>query len=473
MCEHDRPNILLVHADQHRYDCVGANGHSLVETPAIDRLTNQGTNFEHAYTPIPICSPERASLMTGQWPNGHGTYSHVGAPGGSPLTTEAPTFAEVAQNAGYATSYVGRWDLGHEERGGPEAFGFDAWIPNSRYAEWREAHGLPERPGSENGWFGQPDTAITVEQSRLAWAARQTLEQLEELAGSETPFLLRWDTFEPHLPNVVPEPFASMYDPEVLDPWGSFDDPLTDKPYAQRQVRRNWRIEGLEWEEWAPTVARYLGEISLLDQQLGRVLDRLDELGIADETIVVYTADHGDMCGSHGMIDKHFNMYDDVMRVPLLARGPGIPVGETRDDFVSHALDVAATICASTSGSVPDSFDGEPLFDSETDEREEIFATYYGCQQGLYHSRMLRDHEWKYVWNPTAIDELYNLREDPWERTNLAVDPGATEPILEDMRRRMLAWIQTTGDDLNNPWAAGQLAEDAWVWDGPGGGQRS
>ena len=464
--EADRPNVLFVHVDQHRYDCVGANGHPLVETPTLDRLAREGTNFEHAYTPIPICSPERASLMTGTWPCRHGTINLTGQPGGRPLDPDLATFSEVLSAAGYATRYVGRWHLGHEAEGGPEQFGFDRWVANDRYAEWRADCGLPERPGPdrERGWRGCVDEGVAPDESRVGWAADRVIEELDDLAAADEPFFLRWDTFEPHLPNVVPEPYASMYDPGDIEPWGSFDDDLTDKPWIQAQQRRTWRLEDWSWDEWAPIVARYLGEITLLDAQFGRILDRLDDLGLAEDTLVVYTADHGDMCGGHGMIDKHYVMYDDVVRVPLIARGPGIPAGETCESFVVHALDLARTFVECARAKVPDSFQGESLFRAiDGDGRDAAYATYYGCQMGLFTQRMVRTERWKYVWNATAPDELYDLETDPHELENRATDPACAD-VVSRVRERLADRLLETGDQLANPWVLGQLREDGWIW---------
>jgi arylsulfatase A-like enzyme len=465
MPEGQRPNVLFVHADQHRYDCVSANGHGTVETPTLDRLAAEGARFEHAYTPTAICSPERASLMTGRWPTGHEVFNLQGVDGGRPLPRGLETFSERLADAGYANRYVGRWHLGHGDAGGPENFGFEEWVPPGEYQSWREEQDLPERPDpGDCGWTGAIDP-VEPEESRLAWGADRAIEHLEDLADAEAPFFLRWDTFEPHLPNVVPEPYASMYGPEAIDPWGNFGDDYAGKPWIQGQQPRTWHIDDWTWDDWAPIVARYLGEITLLDHQLGRVLDRLEELGLAEDTLVVYTADHGDMCGGHGMMDKHFVMYDDVMRVPLLARWPGeIDPGTEVEDFVIHALDLAATFCDVAGAGVPDEFAGEslrPLFGGEAG-RTEAYGVYYGCQMGWFTQRMLRTERWKYVWNATAPDELYDLRADPHELENLAdADP---ENVLPDLRRRLADWLRDTDDSLANPWVLGQLDPEEWVW---------
>ena len=173
---------------------------------------------------------------------------------------------------------------------------------------------------------------------------------------------MRWDPEEPHLPSIAPEPFASLVEPDDVPPWPSFPDPLAGKPTIQRQQLRSWGIDGWPWERWAPVVARYLGVVALIDHQVGRILAALDELGLAERTLVVYTSDHGDLCGAHGMIDKHYVMYDDVVRVPLILRWPGrLPPGSTVDAFVTAALDLATTFCVAAGIEPPPTFAGHDL----------------------------------------------------------------------------------------------------------------
>jgi arylsulfatase A-like enzyme len=267
-----------------------------------------------------------------------------------------------------------------------------------------------------------------------------------------------------------------MYSAEMIPPWPNFADPLTGKPFIQRQQRRTWGIDEWTWQEWAPIVGRYLGEITLLDHQLGRVLATLAELGLAEKTVVIYTADHGDLCGGHGMIDKHFVMYDELVRVPFIVRWPDkIQAGQTNDAFVSSAIDLAATFCDLAAVEPPSTFAGQslvPLLVSEGGSaphltsyasrltphapRPDIYATYHGNQFGLYSQRMVRDRRWKYVWNATAEDELYDLLLDPGELTNLAADPAYCDEGRR-LRRRLLEWMEKTGDRLLNPWIRQQL----------------
>ena len=451
------PNILLILSDQHRYDCLGINGHPLLRTPHLDRLAREGVRFTHAFCPIPLCVPVRNCLLHGQWATQHLGIANWETEAPRP-PLELPSFVQVLREAGYWLGYVAKWHV--HPRKGPLEYGFDAYIPEEAYGHWRQAQGLPPRPHSQ-GWFGEQDPYISPEQSRLAWGADQTLRLLEAAAGRGVPWFLLWSPSEPHLPNVVPPPYASLYPPSQIPPWPSFPDPLWGKPYIQAQQRRTWQVEGWPWERWAPIVSRYLGEISLLDAQVGRLLDALERLGLAQDTLVIYTTDHGDLCGGHGMMDKHFIMYEDVVRVPLLMRWPGhIAPGSVCEAFVSHALDLATTFCELAEAPAPATFRGLsllPLLNGAQDNgRADIFATYHGNQFGLYSQRMVRDRRWKYIWNATAEDELYDLQTDPGELLNRAADWTCRDELAR-LRGRLVAWMEETRDPLLNPWTRNQL----------------
>ena len=461
----ERPNILLIHSDQHRFDCVGANGHPLLKTPALDRLATAGVNFRRAYTPVPVCMPARNSLMFGQWPTRHGVIANTGTEASPVERPSSPTFSQCLRDAGYSLGYVGKWQV-HPIKT-PLDYGFEDYIDYGEYGTWRRGQGLPPPRKWDEGWGGQTDEGVSPEQSCLGWGAERTMELIERYAHLDRPFFVRWDSREPHLPNVVPEPFASMYRPESLSPWPGFGDDFTGKPYVQAQQLRTWGVAGWSWEQWAPIVARYLGEVSLLDAQVGRLLTCLDNLGLCSNTLVVYTTDHGDMCGSHGMVDKHYVMYDDVVRVPLIMRWPEhIRPGTVCDEFVSHGLDLAATFCEVAGAAVPAAFQGQSLAalmaGGQGNGRRDIFSMYHGNQMGLYTQRMVRDRCWKYVWNATAEDELYDLTSDPGELTNRATDGDCAETLAR-LRGRMVAWMEEVEDPILNWWTRRQLAEGRTV----------
>ena len=308
------------------------------------------------------------------------------------------------------------------------------------------------------------DVGVDPALSRLAWGANETLRLLGQATAVDRPFFIRWDTPEPHLPNIVPEPYHALYPPGDIPPWPSFPDPLVGKPYMQGQQRRTWDVEGWTWEQWAPVVSRYLGQISLLDAQVGRLLEALEALGLADNTLVIYTTDHGDLCGGHGMVDKHYVMYEDVVHVPLIVRWPGVTQpGTVSDAMVTHALDLASTICEATGLEVPEAYQGRsllPLLHRELPAAwpTEVLSTYDGAQFVLYVERMLRDRRFKYVWNPTDVDELYDLEADPWELCNIVAQPDS-QVTLSAMRTRLLNLLTEQGDEIvAKPWLRNQLA---------------
>jgi arylsulfatase A-like enzyme len=268
------------------------------------------------------------------------------------------------------------------------------------------------------------------------------------------------DHVEPHLPCYPVEQFLKMYDPAAIKPWGNFPDSFTNKPYIQKQLLVNWGLEGLTWEEWARYVQRYLAMISQLDDAIGLVLQGLRQLGIEENTLVIYTADHGDACGGHGMIDKHYSMYEDVTHIPLIMRWPGvIKPGSHCDEFVIHALDLAATL--PEAAGVPFECQGRSLLpllrgQAPPDWRHYAFSTHNGAQFGLYTMRMIRDKRWKYVWNPTDTDELYDLQEDPWEMEN-RIGKAECAEVLGRLRQDLAADLSRRGDKLMNNWTLSQL----------------
>ena len=316
---------------------------------------------------------------------------------------------------------------------------------------------LPSRPMT-NGFWGEVDP-IDAEDGRIAWGADHAVAEMRTAVEEGRPFFVRWDPSEPHLPNVVPEPWASMVDLKDVPPWPSFPDDLANKPVMQRKTRERWGCDGWAWQQWQPIVARYLGEIMLLDHHVGRVLAALDEAGGTDDTLVIYSTDHGDFCGGHGMVDKHYAGYDDILRVPLIARWPGKTRGRRDVRPLSRARDRPGKKRFATAalGETPETFVGRDLLAEaagEGDGREDVFVQYSGTQQGRCDQRYLRTRRWKYVYCPVSEDELYDLDADPGELTNL-IDAAEHGDVLHHLRERMTTWMKQTGDKLTGP---------LWTW---------
>jgi arylsulfatase A-like enzyme len=400
-------------------------------------------------------------MLTGKWPTEHLCIANWDAEAPRPHVEGLPVYSRMLHDAGYRLGYADKWHV-HRDRG-PGDYGFDEVTETWGYVQWREARGIPPQP-RERGWYGEVDPHITPRQSRLGYAADHVIGMLKRRAEDDAPFCVVWSPPAPHMPSRPPREYAEMYPPDAIPKWPGFDDPLEGKPCAQAQQRHDWGVADWQWsEDWAPSIARYFAVVSLLDAQVGRVLDAVDRFGLADSTLVVYTADHGDTVGEHRMVDQHFILYDCVVRVPLIARLPGtIQPGTVCDEFVCNALDLSPTFLDLAGIPVPGTFRGESLLPVLRGEkgvgRKDVFSMYFGNQFGLYSMRMVRDGRWKYIWNATAEDELYDLKADPGEVRNLA---GAAENAdeLARLRRRLVAWMEETSDLLCNQWTRKSLLE--------------
>ena len=230
-----RPNVLFFYSDQHRFDAMGVNGHPQAPTPVLDALAAGGTNFTHTFCPTAICTPTRCSMLTGAWSWRHGTVTNADSESFRAMDRTLPTFPTLLRKAGHFTGHVGRWHPLPKSK--PSEFGYEAHIPSEAYRTWRNEQNLP--PGPKSDWFGCADTSVTAEQSSLAWEADRTIDMLREAAAGARPFHVEWHTVAPHLPNVVPEPYASMFPPSDIPPWPGFDDPLENKPYLHAQQQRS------------------------------------------------------------------------------------------------------------------------------------------------------------------------------------------------------------------------------------------
>lgn len=453
-------NILLIHSDQHRYDSLGLHGHPMVKTPNLDRLASQGADFSHAFTPCPICTPARASLQTGLWPTQHGS---VGIPSMEPSRAarpHLPVVSRLIKEKGYASAMVGKFH--NELEGGPTDYGIDHYIGTWPYKKWRDEQGLPPEP-NKNGLFGEVDAGCPPEKSCLAWQADHIIKYMQDFHSQGKPFFLRWDPPEPHLPCKPNKVFADKYPAESVAPWPSFADPLENKPPVQRRQLKIWGLENWTWKDWAPVAARYLAIIEELDHHIGRILAKLDQLGLASNTLVIYSTDHGDYCGAHRQIDKHFAMYDDLTRVPLIMRWPGkVSKGTKCNAFVSNELDIAATLLEASDADRPDLFEGKSLLqhiNAPSERRDSIFCQYFGTESGLFSQRMVRDYRYKYVFNPTSIDEFYDLQTDPVEFVNRINDPDCQSEVKR-MKSKMADWMASIKDPLLNRWTKHFLLDE-------------
>lgn len=449
----EKPNILFIQCDQFRYDCQGKNN-PMVKTPNLDQLTADGMFFTHAFTPIPTCCPTRQTFLSGLWPEQHkGLWNYDIT---LPVSLfDEHTWTEKMDNAGYNQSYLGKWHV-HPTKT-PLDFGFNEYVPDGQYDVWRKIQNLPSViPAVKDFiWMGGTDPA-PLEKTHTHWLAQKAIEQMKQFKRDGKAWHLRLEFVEPHLPSNPTAEFLNMYNAADIKPWANFSDAMVQKPYIQKQQLYNWGIENFTWKEWAVYMQHYYAMISQTDDAIGIVLKALKDMGLDNETVVIFTSDHGDAAGSHGLIDKHNVMYDEEVRVPLVIKWPGVvKPGSQSDRFVLNSLDLSATIPQMAGFKF---MQGEgnsllPLLKGEdpTNWRKYVFGNYNGQQFGLYVERMIRNEHWKYVWNLTDTDELYDLEKDPWEMKNLISDTAYVN-VLKDLRRSLYDDLLKRKDPVVN-WA--------------------
>lgn len=374
-------------------------------------------------------------------------------PPANSLQPSAFSWARSLKDAGYHTGFVGKWHVSPTYT--PLDFGYQEYVSDE---DLRRSSQQYSHDWQKNGYFGDP-CPIPLEDSPTHQNAAHVISMIDRYA--DEPLHIKMDFTEPHLPCNPSEPFASMY-PDVPQ-WHAFEDTLENKPYIQKQMLRNWNTQDMTWEDFKRTVKLYYGYISQVDDAIERVLQHLKDVGQLDNTIIIYTADHGDMCGNRKMMDKHYILYDDVVRVPLVIRYPGyIRPGIRCDQMVMNMLDLVPTILELAGLDVPDNLDGISLIpylkeQSHPTPRKYALSTYNGQQFGLFTQRMLRNHKWKYIWNLTDVDELYDMQNDPHELHNLVAEPDY-QTLLKDFRLEMLHELQKVDDwTIHSAWLHDQL----------------
>ncbi len=470
----DRPNILLITSDQHHWTAMGYNNPE-VKTPNLDRLAAEGTIFDRAYCPNPTCTPTRASLITGKWPSQHGAYAL-----GTKLSEEEHTVGEDFSSAGYRTALVGKAHFqplrGTEDYPSLESYpimqdldfwrdfhgpfyGFDhvelarnhtdeAHV-GQHYAIWMEERGCTNwrdyfRPPTGNN----PDQRRTWEIPEAyhynAWIADRTNALMEQYAADDDRFFLWASFFDPHPKYLVPEPWDVMYDPnEIAVPQVTPGEHENNPPHFQMTQTEDpdfsaWRepegnaMHGFhphlhDRDELAKDIAVYYGMISLMDKYIGRILDKLEALGLAETTLVVFTTDHGHLFGQHGLIAKGAFHYEDLLRIPMVARFPDrIPAGR-RTDALQSLVDYPQTFLSFAGLEAPRTMTGVDQSAVWTGEkllaREHVLVENRHQPTTLHLKTYVNDRYKITVYYGRDYGELFDLEADPGEVHNLWDDP--------------------------------------------------
>lgn len=449
-----RPNILIINSDQHRYDCISTNGNKIVKTPNLDYLANKGINFHNAFTPIPLCCPARQTFMCGVVPEVHGKLWNYNGSGHAMEGLDPSNhniWVHQLKDAGYSTAYIGKWHVSNEYS--PKDFGFDYVIKGNAYPPVRQQKFNAENPLEILKGMTTIKDEGEVDGARTHSFAKDCIKFINKFQKEKKPWHIRLDFPEPHLPCFPAGQFKTTYNPSDIPPWNNFFDNFENKPFIQKQQLFNWGIQDWSWKEWSQYVSQYYGMISQCDDAVGMVVNYLERNNLNDNTIIVYTSDHGDATGSHRMIDKHYILYDNVIRVPLIIRWDGhISPRQNNFDFISHYLDISVTLLDILGLKVPVNYQGhscKPVLEGQKHlmPRKYVISSYNGQQFGLYTQRMIRDNNYKFIWNLTDISEFYDLCKDPAELHNM-VDSQELQDTLNEYRRKLYNALKKQHDPL-------------------------
>ena len=430
-----QPNILLIMSDEHAPMYGGPYGHPLVQTPHMDRLAQDGVTFTNAYCNSPLCMPSRMSFMTGRY------IHHIGAwDNAAPLRPDAVTWAHLLRDAGYDVVLSGKQHFG----GMDQLHGFRAQLARDLHAE--RQHGLTDwengTPAAGRPWGGPaqagPGTTVEIEVDDLAEA--EALTYLRDPARKEQPWALNVSFIAPHFPLVVPQRFWELYPLEDIDLPNIPEGHLENQHPVYQRMRRMFGCVDFPEELVRRARAGYYGLITYLDEKIGNLLQTLEQIGQLENTVVIYTSDHGEMNGEHGLWRKS-NFYEASARVPLQIMFPDQMSAGKRIDEIVSLVDLTAMLVDIAEGHPLSQFDGDNLMPlvqgTTTDWKDYAFSEYlaHGVERPM---AMLRKGRYKFNYSLGDPPELYDINEDPEEFRNLANEPGYQE-ICNAMQAQLLA----------------------------------
>ncbi|MFW5915204.1 MAG: sulfatase-like hydrolase/transferase, partial [Planctomycetota bacterium] len=425
---------------------------------------------DRTYTSCPLCSPARGTVMTGDWPLRHGITANINnMTAAAHFLQDSPDLLpRRLQKHGYHTGYTGKWHLGYDRDGAslgkysapwpdngslPCEFGFDG---QNFGGHGSGGFGYPEYRDylESNGWEHNVENGeLTglVESTVPYFLTSHTLSLMDRYADDDEPFFIWHNFWGPHGPYFATREYNDVYRNMDIPPWPNFDWPAREIP-GPHQAKLRGEAEALSWEGyWLPRVRRYYAFATMIDAQIGRMLEYLESRGLMENTIVMFAADHGETLGSHGgLIDKGYHHFEEIQRIPLIVSGPDVESGTVRDELISLA-DVMPTICefAGEQGEL-DFAQGRsfrPLLEGKTppDWRQDVVVEFDGLNHGACTLRTLRHDRFKYGLNLAHRDELYDLENDPHETRNLINEPGYQNTAGE-LRQRLFDWMQWADD---------------------------
>lgn len=446
----ERPNILFLMTDHTNAQALAPDSQCL--TPNLDALAADGVRFGHCYTTNAICSPARASLMTATYPSTHGMWDCTHTQRAEWVDVPADRFTYFSQrlaDAGYHNGYFGKWHVEQSKR--LQDFGWHESDPDCGSAG-RDVIEDTQVVVPKEGYTNYRPAGVSTDEAITTHPAfDRGIDFIRRHAAADTdrPFCCFVSASEPHDPYNPAKRFFDMYDLDSIRLSPTLHDELKGKPEVIRRMHKTW--ESLTDDQWRMITACYWAVVTFLDSEVGRILDTLKETGQYDNTIIVFTADHGDMLGAHGLCAKGVGTsYEEVYNIPLVMRVPGMATSREDDTTRTSLVDLGSTLLDLCGAAPLDDAHGRslrPVLDgtSESSEWQDAYAEFFG-QRFVYTQRIVWHGDWKYVFSPGGIDELYNLADDPHEETNLAEDAAYHDTLIE-MCKRMWRKMKAIGDE--------------------------
>lgn len=422
-------NLVVIMSDEHQSRAPSCAGHPFVKTPNLDRLAARGIRFTDAYTPSPICVPARAAFASGRYVHDIRLWDNA-----MPYTGKPRGWGHALQDKGVRVESIGKLHYRHEE----DPAGFDVehipmQVVDGVGMVWGSIRREDERVRKEGRMLGpyigpgeskytKYDTAVTG----------RTNEWLKNAAENGAPWCLYVGLVAPHFPLIVPQEYLDMYPPESLPEFKLHTkDGFVNHPWVRKQNEALAGDDGFESDaERRPAASCYFALCTLLDDNIGKIMQGLEDTEQLDDTTVIYTSDHGDNVGARGLWGKS-NMYEESVAVPMILAEPGGPTGTCATPV--SLLDVSQTIIDHFGATLEGDRPGRSLYEiaAEAEDPDRVIFSEYHAVGAVSAAYMLRKGDWKLIHYHGFAPELFNLREDPEETVNRADDPAATEALAD------------------------------------------
>lgn len=474
----EKPNLLFIWTDEQRADTMRVYGNSQIQTPNLNKLAEESVVFQNAYVTQTVCTPSRSTVLTGLWPHQNGcTANNI------PLAETVKCLPEILNDPDYRTGYFGKWHLGDEIFA---QHGFEEWRsiedgyrkyyrpgrdPNRKSDYWHHLKSRGFEPDTNAGDFSRGLVSrLPIGHSKTKFLEMQAIDFLTR--HQRDPFLLHINFLEPHMP--FSGPLNDLHAADAIELPASYFQYTSDRePLRYQLIRERYLQKGFEGKDlkteagWRRLLANYWGLVSQVDRSLGAILATLERLNLAENTIVVYTSDHGDMMSAHRLLAKTV-MYEEAARIPWLLRFPGRFRSQIFRPRVSH-IDLIPTLLELMHQSIPENLPGKslaPVLSGKRAVDPEIFLEWHPANRNQIpeeaaalpenHQKqavaasirtVITQNGWKLCRSDLDNSQLFNLQQDPGELNNLYYQ-SAFHSKIQELEQKITEWQQRTGDLL-------------------------